>query len=40
MRGSLASRDSIDMVSNINKTKEYLTPTANSAYGLKQKKKN
>jgi hypothetical protein len=40
MRGSLASRESIDMVSNIKKTKEYLTPTANSAYGLKQKKKN
>ena len=37
MRGSLASRESIDMISNIKKTKEYLQPTANSAYGLKQK---
>ena len=24
------------MMSNIKKTKEYLTPTANSAYGLKK----
>ena len=36
MRGSLASRESIDMMSNIQKTKDYMHPTANSAYGLKQ----
>ena len=38
MRGSLGPRDSVDMLSMINKTKTYLGSTANSAYGLKDRR--